>query len=233
MPFPSPRRLVQALAAPLLAAAALSAQAAPVSVAVSGFSFTPGGGYGVDAAENSGTLLDVLFSSAGFGGSSFSLATAGAAYTFDVGSVQLREANAHGGIRAAETDGLGVLATLTFASPFAAPLAFQFTGDAVAGSVSDSWVDLTLSWTPIEWVLADGAVLGIALNALEFTTQQTLTQTATVTLLQAAPVITVPVDNGPTGGTAGTGAAAVPEPSAWLLALTALGALGLSRRRRG
>jgi MYXO-CTERM domain-containing protein len=217
-----PRRLMQALAAPLLAAAALSsAHAAPVSVSVAGFSFVPGSGYGVDASEVNGTLLDVLFSSAGFGGSNFLLGSAGTSYTFDVGSVQLREANAHSGIRATETDGLGVTASLTFTSPFAAPVAFQFTGGAVAGTVSDSDVDLTLSWTPIQWVLDNGAVLGIALNTLAFHAQETLTQTATITLLQAAP------------GQDTTAPAAVPEPSAWLLALTALGALALGRRRRG
>ncbi|NRF68013.1 hypothetical protein HLB44_13550 [Aquincola sp. S2] len=217
MPLSYPTRLSKAILAPLLAlGAVLPAQAAPVLVSVPSFSFAAGSGYGVDAAESTGTLLDVLFSSTGFAGASFALDTVGASQTFDVGTVRLREANAHSGIRSAETDLLGLQASITFGAPFAGSLPLLASVSATTGSVSDSDFDLTIAWSPFQLSLADGSVLGIALNTLAFAGAQTLTQSATVTLLQAAPTAS---------------AQAVPEPSAGLLAGMALAALALTRRR--
>ena len=55
------RLLLATAASAALGLTAFHTHATPVSV--SDFSFAPGSGYGVDANENSGTLLDVLFSS--------------------------------------------------------------------------------------------------------------------------------------------------------------------------
>lgn len=219
----SARRLLIAAAA----FAAAGAQAAPVSLSVSGFSFTPGAGYGVDADEGSGTLLDVVFGTGGFAAQAFTLGT-GDSLAITLGSVQLREPNAMGAIVADETDALDVGAMLSFAG-LGGTQALAASGTAAVGAVSDSAVDLSITWAPLVVDLGNGDLLDITLDSLQFTGLQTLTQTATLTLRQAA---TSDVNPGlDLGLDVGLPPAGVPEPASLLLAGLALAALAGARRR--
>ena len=78
------KSLISKFLAGALLACASNAMAAPVTFDVSTASMTPGAGYGVDASEGSGTLLDVLFTT-GFSAQNFSLAAVGDSFTFLVG----------------------------------------------------------------------------------------------------------------------------------------------------
>jgi hypothetical protein len=184
-------RLLKTIALPaVLALAGQLAQAAPVSVSVTSFAFAPGIGYGVDANENGGTLLGASFSNSAFSAVNL-LLDVGDSVTFNVGSVQFSELNAHSGVVANETDALGVTATLTFTGPFAGPVGFNATGTAITGAVSDGAVDLVIDWAPVQIDLGAGRLLEIALADLSFTSATTMMQTATVTLL-GAPDTEVP-----------------------------------------
>jgi len=203
----------------ILAFTALQAHGGPVTVSATTFSFTLGSGYGVDADESSATLLDVRFSSSIFSAQNFVLNATGDSQTFNVGTIQFVEPNGHGGVVPSETDHLDVTADLTFASPFGSVIQVLATGTAVLGGVSDAATDLTIDWNPVQVGFGSGGLLSVSLSDVAFSGMQTLTQTATVTLLNS-PVA--------------TSTSQVPEPGSLALAGIALAALGFVRGpRRG
>lgn len=214
---------LSALVGSTLLATALGAGAAPVDFDLNAITLTPGSGYGVDANEASATLLDVRFSAAAFVAQQFTLAAAGASWSFQIGTVSLVEPNAHGGITAAELDGLGVTATLAFLAPSGTAQSLTAVGTASAGAVNDDDVDFLLSWAPLTGItFGQFGLFDISLNTLSLAGKRdeptALNATITLRALDTAPV---PQEQ------------QVPEPTSLALAGAALLAGTLGRRRRG
>jgi hypothetical protein len=128
---------------------ATQSNAVPISFDIPTVSFTPGTGYGIDANESSGTLLDVRFLTTGFVAQNFSLISVGDFNTFLFGTVNLLEPDSNGGIGANELDNLGVTAHFTFVDPLGSIEDVVAQGIATAGAVSDIFTDYTLVWAPV------------------------------------------------------------------------------------
>lgn len=181
----------------MLLLASVTASAAPVTFSASFDSFTPGPGYGVDAAGvetmpaglpsppfpaagtpfpggTGGTLLDVVFTAITGGVLSTTLPGPGSSVSGVIGNVQLRERF----IDADELDGLGVTANFTFSSPVARPVSVLASGVATIGIVppvpslgeAGGVVDLTITWTPVTVDFGAGSAFEIALAPLSFHT---------------------------------------------------------------
>jgi hypothetical protein len=195
-----------------LAVASAGALGAPVSVSVSSFMFAVGTGYGTELSESGGTKLDAAFDNAAFSIQNFVLTNVNDTFTFNLGSVTFNEASIGG----QERDDLELGANLTFANVLGS-VAVPSIGVAHAGTVNnDSAVDFSVSWAPLSFSFGNGALLGISMNELSFSSTGSMGQTATVTLLRPEDPLN---------------AVSVPEPGS--LALAGLGlALLVGRSRR-
>jgi hypothetical protein len=224
----SSRWLRALLASSALLAAGWSAHAAPVHVTVSAFEFVPSAGYGKDTAENGGTLLDVVFAK-NFTAQSFSLESAGEAWTFGVGSLLYQEPSRKQGKSGAtgkEIDGLDVTARLSFSSPLGKSIDLLALGEAKPGNGNNGKPFLKFEWADAIVPFGNGGKLGISLNDLVFTgdpgIKHSLDQKVTVTLLRASEPIVPTSDQ----------RLEVPEPGTFALAIGAVALLGVGRRRR-
>lgn len=196
-----------------------AANATPFTV--TGVSLSPGSGYGIDGSESSGTLLDVRFSTAGFTTQNFNLNAAGDFTNFIIGTADLEESNAMGGINSNETDNLGVTAHFTFTNPLSGISDVIATGTATTGAVSDAAVDFTLNWTPILLNFGASGQFSLTLDALSLDGMGPQNLNARLSLVSADQSIGISGEATP-----------VPEPATLALFGAGLVGLGAPRRRK-
>ncbi len=205
----------------LLAGAVFSTPAwsLPVQFDISGLTLTAGTGYGVDARENAGQLLDVRFNQI-FIPQSFALAKIGDSYSFQIGSVEFLETDAginrNKGIRAQELANLGGLSIgFEFDGPEPVLKEIYSTATGYLGEIADVETDYLLDWDPVSISFGEAfdGVFDLEVDDVVFDAQGTQNLNATITL-RASP----------------TRAEAVPEPGILLLLGLGLLVLGLVRR---
>ncbi|MDN3922143.1 PEP-CTERM sorting domain-containing protein [Roseateles violae] len=196
--------------------------AATVPFTITGAQFMQGAGYGIDRAELNGTLLDVRYSTSAFMPQSFALGI-DESVTFDFGTLDLQEVNAHGGIDLLrETDDLGISASLTFIDQNGVAQVVTISGaaTATAGSVSDSQVDFVIDWSPVPVLLGNGGLFQVSLDDVSLSRMGSQVQSATVTLLGSAEQAVAPQ------------AIELPEPAPLALLAVGMGGVAVTRRRR-
>ena len=224
--MPKLRYLPQGLALAASLTFSLAATAEPVAISITGASFSVGAGYGNESnpIENGmgATRLKVAFNTSALLPPLFSLDLAGppgsSTHSFTFGTIVLQEPDDNGGIRAAETDLLGLTADLVFSDPSIGIATLTGTGVATTGPVSDADIDYELTWSPVVVGFGDGGQLRISLESLSWTGRGpngSKDLTATVALLNAPRQA---VTNG------------VPEPSTVMLLGSAFAAFAWRRR---
>ena len=92
------QRVLSAVGAAAMLAFSSEAGAAPITFSITAAQFLPGAGYGVDGNEASPNLLDVRFLTSAFSAQSFALSAVNQSFTFNFGTIDMQEPNAHGGI---------------------------------------------------------------------------------------------------------------------------------------
>jgi hypothetical protein len=210
------QKSLSALGAATMLVFSSAASAVPFTVTAAQFS-TVGPGYGQDGDEDPGNLLDVRFSTSVFTQQNFVLGALNQQFTFNFGTIDMQEPNAHGAILAGETEGLGITATLTFTAPAGVTQTITANGVATVGSVSDSAVDYVIDWSPVTIMFGNGGSFQLSLTDMSFSGLGAQFQTATVTLLSFADG--VPANN-------------VPEPASIALLGIGIGFVAVARRRR-
>jgi hypothetical protein len=219
---------------------AANAMAVPVTFSLTAASLTPSSGYGIDGnghTENHGTKLDVRFTATTAIGLlnplSFSLSSVNDSRSFLVGKVSFLESSGHGGILPAETNDLGVSASLTFEDPLGSIQTLTASGVATAGRINgneplNGGVDYSLVWATLTNIaFGTGGLFDISLNSLSFSFTgdpiKDLNATVTLRTLPSTALTSLP----PT-----TLAQAVPEPASLALASAALLGVAATRRRK-